>query len=70
MFEKFGGIHRFMAVGRAVLTDSGGFQIFSLPGSRAMREEGAQFQSYVDGTTHLLSPESSLAMQRTIGSDT
>ncbi len=69
VFEKFGGIHRFMRWDGPVLTDSGGFQIFSLPGSRAMREEGAQFQSYVDGTTHLLSPESSLAMQRMIGSD-
>jgi queuine tRNA-ribosyltransferase len=52
-----------------VLTDSGGFQIFSLPGSRRMTEEGATFQSYVDGDTHLLSPETSIAMQRAIGSD-
>jgi queuine tRNA-ribosyltransferase len=69
VFEKFGGIHRFMQWDGPVLTDSGGFQIFSLPHSRAMREEGARFQSYVDGQTHLLSPESSIAMQRAIGSD-
>ncbi len=69
VFEKFGGIHRFMNWDGPVLTDSGGFQIFSLPHSRALREDGARFQSYVDGQTHLLSPESSIAMQRAIGSD-
>ncbi|MFH1496347.1 MAG: tRNA guanosine(34) transglycosylase Tgt [Verrucomicrobiota bacterium] len=69
VFEKFGGIHRFMNWDRPVLTDSGGFQIFSLPHSRAMNEDGAHFQSYVDGRTHLLSPESSIATQRAIGSD-
>ena len=69
VFKKFGGIHRFMNWDRPVLTDSGGFQIFSLPSSRAMKEEGARFQSYVDGDTHLLSPESSIEMQKTIGSD-
>ncbi len=69
VFKKFGGIHRFMQWDGPVLTDSGGFQIFSLSTDRAMHEEGAHFQSYVDGTTHLLSPESSIAMQRAIGSD-
>src|SRR5690606_38018888 len=69
VFETFGGIHRFMNWDRPVLTDSGGFQIFSLPHSRAMNEDGAHFQSYVDGRTHLLSPESSIATQRAIGSD-
>lgn len=69
VFQRFGGIHRFMNWDGPVLTDSGGFQIFSLPHSREMNEEGALFQSYVDGKSHLLSPESSLAMQRTIGSD-
>ncbi|MDR1283703.1 MAG: tRNA guanosine(34) transglycosylase Tgt [Opitutaceae bacterium] len=69
VFEKFGGIHRFMNWDRPVLTDSGGFQIFSLPHSRAMNEEGARFQSYVDGAFHLLSPESSIRIQKTIGSD-
>ncbi len=69
VFRKFGGIHRFMNWDRPVLTDSGGFQIFSLPDARAMREDGASFRSYVDGELHHLSPESSIAMQQAIGSD-
>jgi len=69
VFRKFGGIHRFMHWDGPVLTDSGGFQIFSLSGDRAIREEGARFKSYVDGESHLLSPESSIGMQRAIGSD-
>ena len=63
VFQRFGGIHHFMNWDGPVLTDSGGFQIFSLPHARAMNEDGAQFQSYVDGKSHLLSPESSIAMQ-------
>lgn len=69
VFKKFGGIHRFMNWDGPVLTDSGGFQIFSLPLERAMNEEGARFKSYVDGTHYLLSPESSIEMQKLIGSD-
>ena len=69
VFRKLGGIHRFMNWDGPVLTDSGGFQIFSLPHSRKMNEEGATFQSYVDGKMHLLSPEVSIAMQRAIDSD-
>jgi queuine tRNA-ribosyltransferase len=69
IFEKFGGIHRFMNWPRAVLTDSGGYQIFSLPGSRTLREEGAEFKSYVDRTTIHLSPEHSIATQKAIGAD-
>jgi queuine tRNA-ribosyltransferase len=69
VFKKFGGIHRFMNWDGPVLTDSGGFQIFSLPHSRAMDETGARFKSYVDGKMYLLSPESSIEMQQTIGSD-
>ena len=69
VFRKFGGIHRFMNWDGPVLTDSGGFQIFSLPADRAMKEEGARFKSYVDGSSHLLSPESSIGMQKAIGSD-
>src|SRR5205814_5159327 len=69
VFRKFGGIHRFMNWNGPVLTDSGGFQIFSLSHARAMEEAGALFQSYVDGKTHLLSPESSIEMQKAIGSD-
>ncbi len=69
VFKKFGGIHNFMKWDGPVLTDSGGFQIFSLPGERVMNEDGARFKSYVDGAMFMLSPESSIAMQRTIGSD-
>src|SRR3954470_8924030 len=69
VFEKIGGIHRFMSWKRSVLTDSGGFQIFSLPHSRSMSEEGAAFQSYTDGRMILLSPEKSIATQKAIGSD-
>ena len=69
VLKKFGGIHRFMNWDGPVLTDSGGFQIFSLPHSREMNEEGAHFQSYVDGKSYLLSPESSIEMQKAIGSD-
>jgi queuine tRNA-ribosyltransferase len=69
VFQRFGGIHRFMNWDGPVLTDSGGFQIFSLPHSRAMNEDGARFRSYVDGKSYLLSPESSIVMQQAIGSD-
>ncbi len=69
VFQRTGGIHGFMSWKRSVLTDSGGFQIFSLPNSRAMSEEGAAFQSYVDGRTILLSPELSIETQKAIGSD-
>jgi queuine tRNA-ribosyltransferase len=69
IFAKFGGIHGFMNWPRSVLTDSGGYQIFSLPGSRLMREEGAEFTSYIDNKTICLSPERSIATQRIIGAD-
>jgi len=69
VLKKFAGIHRFMSWDGPVLTDSGGFQIFSLPHSREINEQGARFQSYVDGKSHLLSPESSIEMQQAIGSD-
>ena len=69
VFRRTGGIHGFMSWDRAVLTDSGGFQIFSLPHARSMSEAGAVFQSYVDGRTILLSPEFSVETQKAIGSD-
>ena len=69
VFRKLGGIHDFMSWERSVLTDSGGFQIFSLPQSRSMSEAGAVFQSYLDGRTILLSPELSIETQIAIGSD-
>ncbi len=69
VFSKLGGIHKFMKWPGSVLTDSGGYQIFSLPHSREMTEKGAVFQSYVDGQRILLSPELSIQTQRAIGSD-
>jgi queuine tRNA-ribosyltransferase len=69
VFRRTGGIHGFMSWKRSVLTDSGGFQFFSLPHSRSMTEAGAVFQSYLDGKTILLSPELSIETQIAIGSD-
>jgi queuine tRNA-ribosyltransferase len=69
VFERLGGIHRFMRWEKSILTDSGGFQIFSLSKSFSIGDEGARFRSYVDGKEYLLSPESSIGTQRIIGSD-
>ena len=67
--RQLGGLHGFMGWDRPILTDSGGFQIFSLPAERTITENGARFQSYIDCRYHLLTPESSVAMQEAIGSD-
>ncbi len=69
VFEKFKGLHNFMQWPKSVLTDSGGFQIFAMPNDRAMSEDGAKFLSYVDGKHILLTPEKSIATQKSIGSD-
>jgi len=69
VFDRLGSIHEFMKWKHSVLTDSGGFQVFSLSQSRKISEDGVLFKSYVDGTEHLLSPEASISMQRSIGSD-
>lgn len=69
VFRRMGGIHQFMSWKKSVLTDSGGYQIFSLPHSRSMTEDGAVFQSYTDGRSILLSPEVSIGAQVAIGSD-
>jgi queuine tRNA-ribosyltransferase len=69
VFRKFGGIHRFMNWDRPVLTDSGGFQIFSMPNKRKITEDGATFRSYVDGKRIFLSPEVCMDVQNAIGSD-
>jgi queuine tRNA-ribosyltransferase len=66
---RVGGIHNFMQWDGPVLTDSGGYQIFSLPGDRTITEKGARFRSYIDQRVHMLSPEQSIAMQSAIGSD-
>ncbi len=69
VFRRFGGIHRFNNWDRPVLTDSGGFQIFSLPSEREITEKGAHFRSYWDNSRQLLSPERSVEVQQAIGSD-
>jgi len=69
VLRRVGGIHGFMRWPRPVLTDSGGYQIFSLPGDRTITEHGARFRSYVDGRLHDLTPETSIEMQAAIGSD-
>ncbi len=69
VFRRVGGIQRFMGWPGPVLTDSGGYQIFSLAADRTLSEEGARFRSYVDQRVHLLSPERSIEVQSAIGSD-
>lgn len=69
ILEKAGGLHRFISWDRPILTDSGGFQIFSLSHRRKMKEEGATFQSHIDGSRHLFTPENVMDTQRSIGAD-
>lgn len=64
-----GGLHRFMNWDRPILTDSGGFQVFSLGAMRKIREEGVEFRSHIDGSKHMLSPEKSMEIQNALGSD-
>lgn len=67
--QRLGGLHRFMNWDRPILTDSGGFQVFSLGELRRITEEGVLFQSHLDGSRHLLSPELSVAVQQALGAD-
>jgi len=67
--REAGGIHKFMNWNGAVLTDSGGFQVFSLASLRKITEEGVTFQSHIDGSPHMLSPEKSMEIQNALGSD-
>jgi len=67
--REAGGIHRFMAWDGAVLTDSGGFQIFSLANLNRVTDEGFEFQSHLDGARHFMTPEENVAVQRAIGAD-
>ena len=69
VLEKAGGLHRFNGFDRPMLTDSGGFQVFSLSGIRKMREEGVEFRSHIDGSKHLFTPERVMDIERTIGAD-
>jgi queuine tRNA-ribosyltransferase len=66
---RLGGLHRFMNWDRPILTDSGGFQVMSLASLRKLTEEGVRFASHIDGARHLLSPETSMEIQRLLGSD-
>ncbi len=69
VLRKAGGLHRFQNWDRPILTDSGGYQVFSLSGIRKLTEEGARFQSHLDGSYHMFSPESVMDIQRAIGAD-
>jgi queuine tRNA-ribosyltransferase len=67
--QRLGGLHRFMDWDRAILTDSGGFQIFSLSRLRALSEEGVKFRSHIDGSEHFISPEMAVQFQEALGAD-
>lgn len=67
--QKAGGLHKFMNWERPILTDSGGFQVYSLSGRRKIKEEGVKFKSHVDGSMHLFTPENVMEIQRQIGAD-
>jgi queuine tRNA-ribosyltransferase len=67
--RRMGGLHRFMSWPRALLTDSGGYQVFSLSGLRKITEEGVTFQSHLDGSRHVFTPESAVEVQMALGSD-
>ncbi len=69
VIRKFGGLHKFSTWNRSLLTDSGGFQVFSLTGLRKLTEEGVEFQSHLDGSSQFLSPEISMEIQAALGSD-
>ncbi|MDY3069018.1 MAG: tRNA guanosine(34) transglycosylase Tgt [Parabacteroides sp.] len=69
ILEKAGGLHKFNTWDRPILTDSGGFQVFSLSENRKLKEEGAEFRSHIDGSKHLFTPEKVMDIERTIGAD-
>ena len=69
VIEAAGGLHKFIGWDKPMLTDSGGYQVFSLSGQRKLKEEGAIFKSHIDGSKHLFSPENTIDIQRKIGAD-
>jgi len=69
ILEKAGGLHKFMNWDRNILTDSGGYQVYSLSANRKIKEEGVKFRSHIDGSTHLFTPENVMEIQRSIGAD-
>src|ERR1700689_260132 len=69
LIRKMGGLHKFMAWPRAILTDSGGYQVFSLSELRKINDEGVTFRSHLDGSEHFLSPEKALEIEIALGAD-
>ena len=69
ILEKAGGLHKFKGWDRPILTDSGGFQVFSLTGIRKLKEEGCEFRSHIDGSKHFFTPEGVMDIERSIGAD-
>ena len=69
VIEKAGGLHKFNGWSKPLLTDSGGYQVYSLAGTRKIKEEGVTFQSHIDGSKHTFTPEYAIDIQRTIGAD-
>lgn len=69
IIEKAGGIHKFMNWDRNILTDSGGYQVYSLSANRKIKEEGVKFKSHIDGSYHVFTPENVMEIQRSIGAD-
>ncbi len=69
ILEKAGGLHKFMGWSRPILTDSGGFQVYSLSDRRKINEDGVKFKSHIDGSTHIFTPERAIDIQRSIGAD-
>ena len=69
VIEAMGGLHRFMDWDRALITDSGGYQIFSLAPLREISEEGVTFRSHIDGSQHLITPELTIQLQESLGAD-
>lgn len=69
ILKAAGGLHKFMSWNRPILTDSGGYQVFSLSGNRKLKDEGAFFKSHIDGSSHVFTPENTIDIQRIIGAD-
>ncbi|NAS32681.1 tRNA guanosine(34) transglycosylase Tgt [Flavobacteriaceae bacterium R38] len=69
ILEKAGGLHKFMGWDRNILTDSGGYQVYSLSANRKIKEEGVKFKSHIDGSYHVFTPENVMEIQRSIGAD-
>ena len=69
ILQKAGGLHKFIGWDRPILTDSGGYQVYSLSATRKIKEEGVRFKSHIDGSSHMFSPESVMGIERQIGAD-